>query len=171
MPLYFVAKSPCWCLVNLEVLPSQLLLRIWPIHPSFFEFIPHFYLKRFHISKDAYRVVQLDLTPQIEVFCMLFDITYEFHSSISKMAYRILPLSAENPVGPPCTFFRWTLYSDTVLWCLLPNASQQDHIMFDNLNTSEKSMDSGPWRKIFLASSPSSSARSHTSSGSFRIKN
>ena len=126
---------------------------------------------RFHISKDAYRVVQLDLTPQIEVFCMLFDITYEFHSSISKMAYRILPLSAENPVGPPCTFFRWTLYSDTVLWCLLPNASQQDHIMFDNLNTSEKSTDSGPWRKLFLASSPSSSARSHTSSGSFRIKN
>ena len=68
LPGMMICPRMSW---NLEVFLPRLCLIIWPNHPSSLEFIPHFYLKGFHISKDAYRLVQLDLTLKCSVCCLI----------------------------------------------------------------------------------------------------
>ena len=49
-----------------------------------------------------YRVVQLNLTQEIEVFHMLFVGKFNFYYDVSQTAYRVLQLPVLNPFGPPC---------------------------------------------------------------------
>ena len=56
-----------------------------------------------------YRMAQLDLTSEIEVFHLLFERSLQY--IISKIAYRILQFPAYDPVGPPSALHSSDLFA------------------------------------------------------------